>query len=154
MAPALIEMPEVNIDAAQFGDPLGKAGIRPAAPDGFGGSARAITAGSEWARDLGWKARARRASTVKMTRQPQLVYKEEPEYSDEARKAHSEGVVVLEVDVDVTGRPTNIRVLRGIGFGLDEKAKAAVARWKFRPAIAGDRPVVAPATIEVTFRLL
>ena len=79
---------------------------------------------------------------------------EEPEYSEEARKARHQGTVILAIDVDETGHATNIRVMHGLGLGLDEKAIQAVMRWKFRPALSGDRPVTAPATVEVSFRLL
>ena len=93
-------------------------------------------------------------SVIKVTRAPQVIYKEEPEYSDEARKAHFEGVVVLAFDVDTSGRAINIRVVRSLGLGLDEKAISAVTHWKFRPALAGDKTVTAPAEVQVTFRLL
>ena len=153
VAPALIEMPETNVDAPVFGDPLGKAGIVSGGAGRFGG----FGDGDHGGIGPGSGPRqgsAIRAAAPKITREPQLIYKEEPEYSDEARKAHWEGTVILAIDVDTAGRPTNIRVVRGLGFGLDEKAMAAVARWKFRPAVAGNRPVVAPATIEVSFHLL
>jgi len=85
---------------------------------------------------------------------PQLLYKVEPEFSEEARKAKYQGVVVLVIEVDLTGRPRNLRVLHGLGLGLDEKAIDAVARWRFRPAYQDGKPVVSAATVEVTFRLL
>src|SRR6202035_2155061 len=49
---------------------------------------------------------------------PQLLYKVEPEFSEEARKAKYQGVVVLVIEVDVAGLPRNIRVLHGLGLGL------------------------------------
>jgi TonB family protein len=157
MVPALLEAPQIKVDSETFGDPLGKAGIPSGGPGRFGGFGDGDHGGigpGSGPREGAREDAAIRAAAPKLTRQPQLIYKEEPEYSDEARKAHWEGTVILAVDVDTAGHPTNIRVLRRLGFGLDEKAMAAVARWKFRPAVAGDRPVVAQATIEVTFRLL
>jgi protein TonB len=56
--------------------------------------------------------------------------------------------------VDANGKVTNIRVMRSLGLGLDEKAIAAVQKWKFRPAVASGRPVTAPAQVQVTFHLL
>ena len=56
--------------------------------------------------------------------------------------------------VDINGLPSNIRVVRAIGLGLDERAVQAVEKWKFRPAMSGDRPVIAPAVVEVSFHLL
>jgi TonB family protein len=83
-----------------------------------------------------------------------LVYKVEPEYSEEARKAKYQGTVLLYVEVDPSGRATNIRVARSLGLGLDEKAIEAVKKWKFAPGKKDGRPVTVAATIEVNFRLL
>ena len=85
---------------------------------------------------------------------PALLYKVEPEYSEEARKAKYQGVVVLTVTVDPAGRVTNPHVLRSLGLGLDEKAIEAVKKWKFKPGYKNGRPVPVSAEIEVSFRLL
>lgn len=90
----------------------------------------------------------------RLTRAPQLIHKEEPEYSEEARKVRFQGTVKLAIDVDTNGRAVNIRVTQSVGLGLDERAIAAVLRWRFRPALVGDKAVVAPATVEVGFHLL
>ena len=78
----------------------------------------------------------------------------EPEYSEDARKVHFQGTVVLTIEVDTNGLPSNIRVVRAIGLGLDERAVQAVEKWRFRPAMSGDHPVIAPALVEVSFHLL
>ncbi len=85
---------------------------------------------------------------------PVAIVRPEPEYSDEARKAKWQGSVTLELIVDVSGAPKNIRVIRSLGMGLDEKAKEAVANWRFKPGMKDGKPVPVIATIEVTFRLL
>ncbi len=85
---------------------------------------------------------------------PVVVTKIDPDYSDEARKAHLQGTVVLRIDVDAQGLAQNITVTQGLGLGLDERAVAAVRKWRFRPATRNGKPVVAPAVIEVFFRLL
>ena len=90
----------------------------------------------------------------KITRPPEVLYHPEPEYSEEARKARFQGGVVLAVIVGIDGAASQIRVMRGAGFGLDENAVEAVKRWRFRPALSGNRAVAAPALIEVTFHLL
>jgi len=51
---------------------------------------------------------------------PALLYKVEPTYPEEARKKHIQGVVVLYVEVDPAGRAANPRVVRGLGYGLDD----------------------------------
>jgi protein TonB len=85
---------------------------------------------------------------------PQLVFRVEPEFSDEARKARLEGTVVIHAEIDVNGRASNIRVVRPLGLGLDERALDAVTRWRFRPATRGGKSCSAEAVIEVNFRLL
>lgn len=86
--------------------------------------------------------------------QPVLLYKVEPEYSEEARRAKLQGEVVLHIEVNPHGAAQNITVVQSLGLGLDERAAAAVARWKFRPGYSGGKPVVTAALIHVTFRLL
>ncbi len=85
---------------------------------------------------------------------PVLLYKVEPEYSDEARKAKFQGTVVLYAEVDPSGRAVNVRVTRSLGLGLDEKALEAVKKWKFRPGYKDGKPVTVAALIEINFRLL
>jgi protein TonB len=85
---------------------------------------------------------------------PVPIHKVEPEYSDEARKAHAMGVVLVAIEVGPDGKPTNIRVTRGFGMGLDEKATEAVRQWRFRPGTKDGKPVTVAAQIEVAFHLL
>lgn len=86
--------------------------------------------------------------------QPIPIYKPEPEYSEEARKAKYSGTVLLSLVIDEHGNTRDIHVIRPLGLGLDEKAIEAVARWRFRPALKGGRPVAVQAQVEVNFRLL
>ncbi len=148
----LNELPEFNINVPQIGDPMGATGI-PSGGPGIAG----IGSGGPGGVGPGKGPRQGSAESgprPKLTRDPELIYKEEPEFTDEARKARHEGTVVLAFEVDTAGRAVNIRVIRGLGLGLDERAVTAVSHWKFRPALSGDRPVVAPATAAVTFHLL
>ncbi len=85
---------------------------------------------------------------------PSVLYKVDPEYSEEARKAKYSGTVLISLVVGPDGRATNIKVVRSLGLGLDEKAMEAVAKWKFKPGTKSGSPVAVQATIEVNFRLL
>ena len=85
---------------------------------------------------------------------PVVLFQVEPEFSEEARKAKLQGVVMLYGEVDTNGRLRNIRVTRGLGLGLEEKAVEAVKQWRFRPSTRDGRPAVAAAAIEVNFHLL
>jgi TonB family protein len=84
---------------------------------------------------------------------PRVLYNPDPEYSEEARKAKYEGVVVLSIVVGPDGRPHDIRILRSLGMGLDEKAMEAVRLWKFDPARKSGQPVAVQVDVEVRFSL-
>jgi len=78
----------------------------------------------------------------------------DPLYSDEARKTKVQGSVLLSVLVGADGRAKDIRVLRGLGMGLDENAIQAVRSWKFIPAKdATQQPVASWIKVETVFRL-
>jgi TonB family protein len=85
---------------------------------------------------------------------PTPIYKVQPQYSEEARKAKFQGATLLSVDIDATGVVTNVTVIRPLGLGLDEKAVEAAKQWRFRPAMKDGLPVPAQAELEITFRLL
>ncbi|MBL8232983.1 MAG: TonB family protein [Bryobacterales bacterium] len=85
---------------------------------------------------------------------PSLIHKVEPAYSEEARAAKFQGTVVVAVEISADGVPQRLRVLRGLGLGLDEKALDAIAQWRFKPASKEGQPVAVAATIEVNFRLM
>jgi len=84
---------------------------------------------------------------------PRALYQPDPEYSEEARRAKFQGVVVLNVVIGPDGRPRDLRVARSLGMGLDEKAIEAVRQWKFAPATKDGHPVAVQVGIEVAFRL-
>ena len=55
--------------------------------------------------------------------------------------------------VDEKGNPTRVRVLHGVGMGLDQKALEAVSKYKFKPAMEGGKPVMVELNIEVNFQI-
>ena len=163
MEPTLIIQPDANIpkvDMAVLGDPLAKSGIPsngPGAGGGIGsgpgggvGSGRGPGFGPGSGGNMGGGAYKIGGGVSA----PSVLYKVEPEYSEEARKAKFQGTVVLFVVVDEKGNPTSLKVLRPLGLGLDQKAIEAVEKWKFRPGMKDGRAVPVQATIEVNFRLL
>jgi TonB family protein len=85
---------------------------------------------------------------------PELISKVEPEYSEEARKAKYSGSVLLAIVVNTDGKAEDIKVVKSLGMGLDEKAIEAVQKWRFRPGKNKGVPVKVKAQIEVNFRLL
>jgi len=84
---------------------------------------------------------------------PVPVFTPEAEFSDEARRAKYQGVVVVAIIVDAQGNPLNPHVVRALGMGLDEKAIEAVRKYKFKPAKKDGKAVACYANVEVDFRL-
>jgi len=84
---------------------------------------------------------------------PRELYNPDPEYTEEARKAKYQGVVVLWLIVGQDGRTKDIRISRSLGMGLDQKAVEAVKLWKFEPAKKDGSPVAVQMNVEVNFRL-
>ena len=84
---------------------------------------------------------------------PKAIYSPDPEYSEEARKVKHMGTVVLWLVVGPDGRPRDIKVLRTLGLGLDEKAIEAVKNWRFEPAKKDGKPVAVQINVEVNFHL-
>lgn len=84
---------------------------------------------------------------------PQAIYAPDPEYSDEARRVKHQGIVVLVIVVDRSGKPRDVRVARSLGMGLDQKAVEAVEKWKFTPGRKDGVAVATQVAVEVTFHL-
>lgn len=84
---------------------------------------------------------------------PLPIYKPEPEYSPEARKAKLQGTVILSLIVGIDGKAHAIQIARSLGLGLDERAIEAVRQWRFDPAKMDGKPVPVAVDVEVSFRL-
>ena len=65
---------------------------------------------------------------------PEKISAPDPVYTEEARMARIQGVVILQTIIDIAGNVTNIRVLKGLPSGLTDTAVEAVKSWGFRPA--------------------
>jgi periplasmic protein TonB len=82
------------------------------------------------------------------------LYCPQPGYTEEARKAKLQGKLLLQVLVGADGRAARIRILQGLGMGLDELTVETVRGWRFSPGRdAAKRPVPTWVTIETRFQL-
>jgi periplasmic protein TonB len=160
VVPSLIDVPTPKVDINQYGDPLARLGLPSNGPgsgsgmgSGSGGGVGSGTGGGYGPGSGGGVGGGvyRAGGGVSA---PSVLFKVDPEYSEEARKAKYSGTVLLSLIVDPQGRPLNIKVVRSLGLGLDEKAMEAVLKWKFKPGMKDGRAVAVQATIEVNFRLL
>jgi len=162
MEPTIIAPPDVNVpnvNMAQYGDPLAKIGPPSNGPGSGGGIGSGSGGGVGSGKGAGFGPGEGGGFGGGVFRvgggvtSPVPLYKPEPEYSEEARKAKYQGTVVLYVEVDPTGKPKNLKVVRSLGLGLDEKAIEAVRNWKFSPAMKDGKPVAVQINVEVNFRL-
>jgi periplasmic protein TonB len=84
---------------------------------------------------------------------PLAISTPDPEYTQEARNAKTQGTCILWMIVDDQGHPRDIRLVRGLGFGLDARAIDAVKQWRFQPAMKDGHPVNVQISVEVGFKL-
>ena len=84
---------------------------------------------------------------------PELIHEVKPDYTEEARRRSLAGDVVLEIVVRSDGRVGSVRVVQGLGAGLDQRAVDAVRQWRFSPARRLGTPVDVIVEVAVEFRL-
>jgi TonB family protein len=157
VAPQLAHLPQINL--LNLGDPSGVPGPPSAGPGvggGIGsGQGRGVGEGKgpgvgpgEGGGFGGGPFRVGGGVTP-----PTILSRVEPQYSEEARKARYQGTVVLEAIVKRDGTVDILRVVRSLGFGLDENAIQALKQWRFRPGMRNGVPVDVALNIEVNFNL-
>lgn len=83
----------------------------------------------------------------------EIVFKPKPLYTDEARAKKIEGEVMLAMQFSASGEARVERVMRGLGYGLDETAVAAARGIRFRPAMRDGGPVDSAAVVHIVFQL-
>jgi TonB family protein len=83
----------------------------------------------------------------------EILSKPRPAYTAKARALKIEGEVLLEVVFTTAGQVRVLRVVRGLGHGLDESAAAAAQQMKFKPARRNGLPVDSTVTLHMVFQL-
>ncbi len=158
LGPPELKLPEMAMNAP-WGDPEGVLG-QPSSGPGFGGGIGSGSGGGIGSGEGGGLGPGKGGgygggvfSVGGSVSAPIPIYKPEPPYSEEARKAKYQGTVVLWIIVDAQGNVTDIRVVKPLGLGLDEKAVETVHTWKFKAAMRNGIPVAVRVGVEVTFRL-
>ena len=89
----------------------------------------------------------------RLTRMPKPIRVVKPEYTNEAEIAGIEGLVLLKVSLDDKGRVVRVKVIRRLGYGLDEAAVKAIRRMRFSPAYVGNRAVGTVIRVPIRFVL-
>jgi len=85
---------------------------------------------------------------------PEVISAPDPAFTEEARQAKVTGKVVVYLQVNAQGQPMHVKVIRGLGMGLDEKALEAVRQYRFKPALKDGHPVTVEMNVEVNFQIL
>lgn len=84
---------------------------------------------------------------------PEKISSPQPQYTDAARQARIQGVVILQAVVNCHGRVEDVTVLKSLDPGLDRNSVDAVSRWTFRPATQDGKPISVYYNFTVNFRL-
>jgi periplasmic protein TonB len=84
---------------------------------------------------------------------PKPISVPQPGYTDDAQAAAIEGKVRVQLTVDESGKVVDVKLISGLGHGLDEAALAAARRATFEPALRCGKPTQATFTISMRFKL-
>jgi TonB family protein len=84
---------------------------------------------------------------------PSILREVKPDYTEEGRRRNLEGDVVLEIVVRSDGTVGSVKLLQGLGAGLDERATEAVRQWRFSPARRYGTPVDVVVEVAMEFKL-
>jgi TonB family protein len=116
---------DLPVDDTVFGIPQGPPSAEPEGPIHVGGDVKA----------------------------PEKVFAPQPSYTEIARKARIQGVVIVQAIIDKEGNVTNVKVLKGLPMGLEDAAVEAMKQWKFKPATLNGKPVTVYYNLTVNFKL-
>ncbi len=86
-------------------------------------------------------------------KKPEKLHTPQPSYTEEAREAGIQGVVITQCIIDRSGRVRQVKILKGLPNGLSEKAASTIKEWRFKPATLDGKPVEVYYNLTVHFRL-
>jgi TonB family protein len=93
------------------------------------------------------------AEPVVKTLPAEITFKPRPVYTEEGRQLKIEGEVLLDVVFSATGQIRIVKVVRGLGHGLDESAVRAAEKIRFKPALRDGQPADSEAVLHIVFQL-
>jgi TonB family protein len=141
---------KVLVASAGFGD-----GTAAGSNSASGGNGRgAVQAGGFAGYDTNAARPVKAAAPAAPAQTPvEIIYKPKPAYTPEAREKKIEGDVQLEVLFSSAGQIQVLRLIRGLGYGLDESARAAASQIRFRPGTRNGAPVDVTGTVHIIFQI-
>ena len=96
---------------------------------------------------------SRASATTSSTAAAEIISKPTPAYTSEARSLRIEGEVLLDVVLEASGRLHVLRVVRGLGHGLDDNAVKAAEQIRFKPATRNGQPTDSQVVLHIIFQL-
>jgi TonB family protein len=97
--------------------------------------------------------KAKSAEPVVKTVPAEITYKPRPAYTAEGRQLKIEGEVLLDVVFSANGQIRVVKVVHGLGHGLDESAVQAAQKIQFKPAMRDGQPADFEAVLHIVFQL-
>jgi TonB family protein len=136
------------VASAGFGNGIAVGG------DGSGGKGRGAPKAAGFADATAAVESPSRPRTIEATTSSvEVLSKPKPEYTEEARKLHVEGEVVLQVVFTASGEVQITHVVQGLGHGLDEAAIRATSKIRFKPAQRDGKAVNTSALLHILFQI-
>jgi TonB family protein len=136
------------VASAGFGN-----GTAAGSPNGGGHAGAAVQTGSFGAANVAAPPAAKQTTVAARTEPIEIISKPRPTYTKEAKDKKIEGDVVVQVVFLASGQVQVQRVVRGLGYGLDEAAQQAAREIKFKPARQDGQPVDFAGNVHITFEL-
>jgi len=137
------------VASAGFGN-----GTAAGSPNGGGRAGGKVETGAFGAQNVAAPTPTAKQATVAAKSEPiEIISKPRPSYTKEAREKKIEGDVVVQVVFTASGQVQVQRVVRGLGYGLDEAAEAAARQIQFKPARQDGQPVDFNGLVHITFEL-
>lgn len=161
-----------DVEARVYGDPNSKSQVPSSGPGdgggigtgngpgigfGFGAGGPGCGTPAHLRKDgrscIGGNVNSGAFKVTEVDQRPRLLFKPEPQYTEEARKNQLSGTVMLRVVFSSAGEVDQIRAVHSLPFGLTERAIAAARQIKFVPAIKNGHPVSVQMQLEYNFNL-
>lgn len=84
---------------------------------------------------------------------PIKIHAPQPPYTEAARQGRIQGAVILQAIIESDGTVSEVEIIKGLPFGLDESTIETVKQWKYKPAMKGNEPVPVYMNLVINFSL-
>lgn len=165
-APTAAQAPAKTVQTGGFGDSAGvsnatsaKRALTVGGFDSVGGTgagpakSKAVVSAGFGAYDAPVPGKQAARAMTPVETPVEITFKPKPLYTAEARAKKVEGEVTLEVLFASSGEIRVIRIIHGLGFGLDENARAAASQIRFHPGMRNGAPVDVTGVVHIMFEL-